>query len=149
MSADRSCMLGGHVPKHAECFVRALQQRFDDAAAMFKPGEMQAHKATSAQLQRIATRIGGFPTMRNALSLPDGATLKFALPSDARRFLQSNRFHQVAYTTTAVDGQPVFYVLALDGGVAPQRVLWVEVHLPTPDAAARQRAGQALADLLR
>lgn len=136
------------IPMHAERFVRALQQqRFDDAAAMFKPGEKHAPAATAAQLKRIAMRIGGFPTMHNVLTLPDGTTLKLEVPSAVAPAPRPSRYFQLKYAATALDGQPVFYVLTLDGGMPPRRVLWFEVHLPTPDAASTKRAEQAVAEV--
>jgi hypothetical protein len=147
------------IPAHADRFVRALQQqRFDDAAAMFKHGVKHDRAATAAQLKRISTRIGGFETMHNVLSLPDGTTLKFAFPAADPLVPMPNRYHQVAYKATAADSQPVFYILALDGGTLPQRVpcggtlpqrvLWFEVLLPTPDSASATRAERALGDIM-
>lgn len=135
------------IPMHAERFVRALQaQRFDEAAAMFQPREQHAPAATAAQLKRIATRLGGFATMHNVLSLPNGVTLKLDVPSAAPA-ARPNRYHQVNYSATASDGQPVFYILTLDA-VAPHPVLWFEVQLPAPDAASKARAEQAMRDIL-
>lgn len=134
---------------HAERFVRALQaERFDEAAAMFTPREGHAPAATAAQLKRVATRLGGFPSMRNIPSFPEGTTLKFEVPSSAAPAPRPGWYHQLVYKATAADGQPVLYILALDGGVPPQRVLRFEVHLPMPDAASRRRAEQALRDIL-
>jgi len=136
------------IPMHADRFVRALQQqRFDEAAAMFKPRDQHAPAATAAQLKRIATRIGGFATMHNVLNLPDGTTRMLEVPSAVAPAPRPARYHQLKYTATALDDQPVFYVLTLDGGMPPQRVLWFEVHLPTSDAASTKRAEQALADI--
>jgi len=129
------------VPAHAERLVRALQQgRFDDAAAMFKPRDGVAPPATAAALRRVAAAIGGFPTMHNVLSLPSGTTRKLEIPSSATLVPRPNRFYQTAYTAVAADGRPVFYVLTLDAGAAPQAVLWFEIHFPTPDAASAKRA---------
>ncbi len=139
----------GDIPKHAERFVRALQeQRFDDAAAMFTPGEKQNPAQTAAQLKRVSTRIGGFATMHNVLSLPEGKTLKLEVPSNAARAALPARYSQVAYTATALDRQPVFYILSFDSNVPTQRVLSFDVHLPIPDAASTKRAEQALRDIL-
>lgn len=136
------------IPMH-ERFVQALrQQRFVDAAAMFKPRETHAPAATAAQLARIATRIGGFPTMRNIPSLPNGTTLKLEVPSSAAPAPRPNPYRQAIYSATAADGQPVFYIVTFDSGMAPQPVLWFEVQFPTPDTVSRQRAERALRDTL-
>lgn len=136
------------IPMRTERFVSALQQqRFDDAAAMFKPRDGLAPPAMATALSRVAATIGGFSTMRNILSLPNGTTRQLEIPSRATLVPMPNRFHQVKYTATAADGQPVFYVVTLDGGAAPQPVLWFEVHLPTPDAAAAKHAEQVLGAL--
>ena len=132
----------------AERFVQALQQqRFDEAAAMFERADAQSRKAGAAQLQRIAARIGGFSTMRQLASLPSGSTLTLEVPADALRQLRPTGLRQLVYTATAADGQPVFYVLALGDGQAPQPALSFHVHLPIPDAPSRQRAEQTLAGI--
>lgn len=131
------------IPMLADRFVGALQaQHFDEAAAMFR--QREGHAATATELQRIATRIGGFSTMRNVLSLPSGTTLRRELPSNAPLVPKPKRYHQVNYAATAADGQPVYYIVTLDAGKMPQPVLWFEVQFPTPDAAARARAEGAL-----
>ncbi|QOY93804.1 hypothetical protein IM543_20050 [Massilia sp. UMI-21] len=148
-AAAADAPVDSEIPLHADRFVRALQQqRFDAAAAMFATGERDAPAATAAQLKRTATRIGGYATMRNVLSLPSGSTLKYTIPSGAALAPRPPRYHQVAYMATAADGQPVFYVLALGAGAPAPGVLWFEVHLPTPDPAARKRAEQALGDIM-
>jgi len=137
------------IPAHAERFVRALQQqRFDDAAAMFKPRDGLAPAATAAALRRVTAAIGGFPTMHNVLAFPSGTTRKLEIPSSAMLVPRPNRYHQVVYNAVAADGRPVFYVLALDAGAAPQAVLWFEVHLPAPDAASTKRAERLLDALM-
>lgn len=137
------------IPMHAERFLRALQQqRFDDAAAMFKPGEKRPPAQIAAQLKRVSTRIGGFATMHNVLSLPDGKTLKLEVPSNAAPAALPARYHQVIYTATALDRQPVFYILTCDSKVPTPRVLSFEVHLPVSDAASTKRAEQALSDII-
>jgi hypothetical protein len=82
--------------------------------------------------------------MRNVLTLPNGSTRKLEIPSSATLTPRPNRFHQVAYVTAAGDGRPVYYILTLDSGAAPQPVLWFEVHLPTPDEASTRRAERVL-----
>ena len=135
------------VPMYADRFVRALQQqRFDEAAAMFKPRAKQAPAATAAQLKRIGARIGGFAGMRNVLTLPNGRTLKLEVPSTAL-VPRPNSYHQLAYAATAADGGPVYYVLMLDVGSRSHEVLWFEIQLPTPDAASMQRAEQIVRDI--
>lgn len=132
----------------AERFMQALQQqRFDDAAAMFGRADAEARTASAAQLQGIAARIGGFSTMRKLVSLPSGSTRMLEVPQNASRQLGPIRSRQLVYRATAADGQPIFYVLALVDGPAPQPALWFQVHLPVPDAPSRQRAEQALAGI--
>lgn len=143
-----ACADDSRIPDHAERFVRALQQqRFDDAAAMFTPRETPAPAATAAALKRIGTAIGGFADMRKVLTLPHGSSRKLEIPSSATLVPRPNRYHQLAYTAVARDGKPVYYVLSLDSGSAPRMVLWFEVHLPTPDAAATKRAERFLDSL--
>jgi len=57
-------------------------------------------------------------------------------------------YKQAIYKATAADGQPVFYILALEPGSASQPVLRFEIQFPTPDAAAVKRAQQAVRDMI-
>lgn len=137
-----------HSPDTEKRFVRAWQeQRFDEAAAMFKPGDTHDTAAIAAQLKQVASRLGGLASMRDLPSFPNGRTFKLVVPS-APLAPRPGSYHQVTYHATAADGQPVFYILALDPAPVPQRVLWLEIHFPTPDAAATTRAAQVLRNLI-
>lgn len=138
----------GQSPAPVERFVLAFQeQRFDEAAAMFKPRDTHDTAAIAAQLKQVASRLGGLASMRNLPSLPNGGSFKLVVPS-APLAPRPGSYHQVTYQATAADSQPVFYILALDPAPVPQRVLWLEIHLPTPDADATTRAAQVLRDLI-
>ncbi|UVW29508.1 hypothetical protein [Massilia sp. H6] len=127
-------------------FMDALkQQRYHDAAALFVAGP--GNDLAACHVQRIGEQIGGLSAIRNVLSMPAGTSVKFAVPPGDTLLVNSKKFFRINYTATASDGEPVWYVVDVDGERQPLRVLSFAVHLPTPDAEAAQRARRVVSTL--
>jgi hypothetical protein len=122
-------------------FVDALQhQHFKEAAAMFAPGQAQDSLATEHTLKRIDESLGGFSTMHPVPTLPNGRSIKLEVPAHKTVRPKVQRFLQVRYSSTASDGQPVFYELNLTADNSPPQVLSFNVHFPASDAQLTARA---------
>lgn len=127
----------------ANKFVNALQhQRYKEAAALFAQEGLGDISTTEHALKRIDNSLGGFATMHPIATLPAGQSVKLEISSHHNAPLAVQKFVQVRYVSTAVDGKPVFYELNLTAdGVAPQ-ILSLALHFPVTDTQSSTRANQ-------
>ena len=107
---------------------------------MFVPGQAQDPLTTERTLQRIGESLGGFTTLRPIPTLPDGETIKLEVPAHKIIVSKSQKFLQARYTSTASDGQPVFYEVNLTADVTPPQILSFNVHFPASGAQSTARA---------
>lgn len=135
---------GDHSPATtAGKFVDALKgQRFDNAAAMFAPGEAADALATERMLARVGQTVGGFSAMQAIPTLPAGKSIKFAVPAHRTIAPSMQRFLQIRYASTASDGRPVFYELNLSAGDRPPQILSFDIHFPASGAESTARANK-------
>jgi hypothetical protein len=128
----------------ADRFVHALQHhRFNDAAAMFAPDAARDTTGIALTLKRIDDHLGGFATMHRVATLPTGKSVKLEVPAHIP-IPKFEKFFQLRYSSTASDGQPVYYELNLSADTKAPQVLSFAVHLPASDAQSAKRADQLM-----
>ena len=125
----------------ADGFVDALKhQQFKDATAKFAPGLVQDSLSTERTLKKIDESLGGFSTMHPIANFPDGESIKLEVPAHKTVALKGHKFRQVRYSSTASDGEPVFYEINLSAEATPPQIVSFGVHFPTTDAHSTARA---------
>ncbi|MFZ6689096.1 hypothetical protein ACO0K0_15245 [Undibacterium sp. SXout11W] len=125
----------------ADKFIDALKhQRFKEATAMFTLSQMQDTLAAERMLKKIDEGLGGFSTMQPISNLPDGESIKLEVPALKTVAPKGQKFRRLRYTSTAGDGDPIFYELNISSDDTPPTVMSFGVHFPTADAHLTARA---------
>ena len=130
-------------------FIAALKrQRFDEAAAMF--ASVSHDKAEAAKisgiLKRVGEHVGGFGNMKSVLEPLVGPSRN--LEVGPRRIVgETAKFMQICFQGKAVDGEPVYYLVAFTPNEQPAAIRSFVVEFPTADAIASARAVRLFAQI--
>ncbi len=116
---------------------------------MFAPEATQNTASIAASLKQIGKRAGGFSTMHRVASLPNGTSVKFEVRPGKILPLTVRKSVQFTYTSNAIDGKPVFYVLDLTADKTPPRLMSFALHLPVSGASSSQPAAQVASGINR
>jgi len=132
-------------------FIAALkQQRFDEAATMFASGSHD--KAEAAKISRIlkhvGEHVGGFGNMKSVLEPLLGPSRNLEVAGQPRLVNGEHvKFLQICFKAKAIDGEPVYYLLAFTPDEQPAAIRSFVVEIPTADALASARAVRLFAQI--